>query len=197
MFFTPPCYKRREQAFTLSELLIALAILGLIATFTIPKVLQNVESNQKKAVFKETFAALSEIVYEGCISGAMDATNAGPYILNKLNASKICMNNATTEGCFPQNNVFGSEANEPGALLANGASIGGLSTVVGSIVIDWNGAAGPNDYAPTGYFVRVDQVAFKVNYSQLPFIDGAQTFKPCSLGPNWAEDQDFLNSIFP
>lgn len=48
------------KGFTLSELLVALAILGVIATFTIPKVLQSQQDNSKKAIAKEAAAMVSE-----------------------------------------------------------------------------------------------------------------------------------------
>ena len=50
---------RRHNAFTLAELLIALLILGVIATFTIPKVLQS-QQNSAYAAAKETFTMVSE-----------------------------------------------------------------------------------------------------------------------------------------
>lgn len=54
----------RQPGFTLAELLIALVILGLIATFTIPKVLQSQQSSKDKANAKEV---------AGMISGAYQA----------------------------------------------------------------------------------------------------------------------------
>lgn len=45
--------------FTLAELLIALAILGVIATFTIPKVLSSQQDSQAKAVAKDIAATIS------------------------------------------------------------------------------------------------------------------------------------------
>ena len=51
---------RNRSGFTLSELLIALGVLGLIASFTIPKVLQSVGNAQKKAIAKEAAAILSQ-----------------------------------------------------------------------------------------------------------------------------------------
>lgn len=51
--------KRSSFAFTLAELLIALAILGVIATFTIPKILQTQQDNRFKALGKEAAATIS------------------------------------------------------------------------------------------------------------------------------------------
>lgn len=49
-----------SPAFTLAELLIALSILGVIATFTIPKVLQGQQNGQYKAMAKEVAGMVSE-----------------------------------------------------------------------------------------------------------------------------------------
>lgn len=50
-----------HQGFTLAELLIALGLLGVIATFTIPKILnENTLDNSYNAVVKEEVGAISE-----------------------------------------------------------------------------------------------------------------------------------------
>ena len=49
----------KQNAFTLAELLIALLILGVIATFTIPKVLQSQQSSQHKTTAKEAASMVS------------------------------------------------------------------------------------------------------------------------------------------
>jgi len=48
-----------KQGFTLAELLIALAILGVIATFTIPKVLQTQQNQKFNAIGKEAASMIS------------------------------------------------------------------------------------------------------------------------------------------
>lgn len=51
--------RTKRKAFTLSELLIALAILGVIATFTIPKILQAQQDQQFNASVKEAIGMVS------------------------------------------------------------------------------------------------------------------------------------------
>ena len=48
------------KGFTLSELLVSLAILGLISAFAIPKVLSAVGDGATKAIIKEAFSTISE-----------------------------------------------------------------------------------------------------------------------------------------
>lgn len=70
--------------FTLAELLIALAILGIIATFTIPKVLQTNQDNKYKATAKEAAALIGQAyqVYlqDNGYSTEMVGTDLTPYI---------------------------------------------------------------------------------------------------------------------
>jgi len=50
---------RRKSGFTLAELLIALGILGVIATFTIPKILYSGSSGKMTAIAKEVASMIS------------------------------------------------------------------------------------------------------------------------------------------
>ena len=51
---------KQKFGFTLAELLIALLVLGVIATFTIPKVLSSQQSNEWKSSAKETVSMVAE-----------------------------------------------------------------------------------------------------------------------------------------
>jgi prepilin-type N-terminal cleavage/methylation domain-containing protein len=51
---------RSLQGFTLSELLVSLAVLGLIAAFAIPKVLTAVGESSSRAIGREAFGMISE-----------------------------------------------------------------------------------------------------------------------------------------
>lgn len=140
------------NGFTLAELLIALAILAEIATFTIPKILTSQQNSQKASVFKETISSLNSIVYMGMIQGAISPSNFGTYILSQVNAVKLCPNNAATEGCFTQTDGTAAEGTSPGFVLPNGATLAGFENCCDNgggawnngVVVDWNGAAGPN-----------------------------------------------------
>ena len=54
--------KMPRPAFTLTELLIALTVLGLIATFTIPKLLNNYQYSQANAIAKEAASSVNQAI---------------------------------------------------------------------------------------------------------------------------------------
>ncbi len=74
----------RQLGFTLAELLIALAILGVIATFTIPKLLSSQQNSQKVAAAKEVAAmiggAYQQAASAGALSASFNASNLTPYM---------------------------------------------------------------------------------------------------------------------
>lgn len=78
------CLKRSGQAFTLAELLIALAILGVIATFTIPKVLQTQQDSRWNAMAKEAAGTISSAyaayVHDNGSSTLMTPADLKPYL---------------------------------------------------------------------------------------------------------------------
>ena len=60
----PQATSHKPQAFrlgfTLSELLVSLAVLGLIAGLTVPSIVASVEKSKKRTQFKETFQVIEE-----------------------------------------------------------------------------------------------------------------------------------------
>jgi prepilin-type N-terminal cleavage/methylation domain-containing protein len=79
-----PCHSLAWSGFTLAELLIALAILGVIATFTLPKVLQSQQNNQYKTIAKEAAGMLSgsyqAYQVQNIATGATGSSNLTPYM---------------------------------------------------------------------------------------------------------------------
>lgn len=73
-----------KRGFTLAELLISLAILGVIATFTIPKLLtvqQNQQNNAKaKEVAMMIAGAFQQAQVAGAVSSTMRSTDLTPYM---------------------------------------------------------------------------------------------------------------------
>lgn len=74
----------RVSAFTLAELLIALVILGVIATFTIPKVLQSQQSSKARSVAKEAAATVSQAfqmyTMKNTVSASTKFADLTPYM---------------------------------------------------------------------------------------------------------------------
>jgi prepilin-type N-terminal cleavage/methylation domain-containing protein len=81
--------RKHEQGFTLAELLIALAIIGVIATFTIPKVLQSTGSNKNAAVAKEIASTLAEAWTTVRLNSGIAAATKAEAITTGLNYVKI------------------------------------------------------------------------------------------------------------
>lgn len=124
-------FKGTQSGFTLAELLLALVILGVVAMFTIPKILSVQNDSQRKAVFKETYSTVITIVYQGLQQGELPRTspNMYDYLSSKINAVKLCDTHAYNQGCWPQNSDCpwaGSETAEQGMVLASGATITGI-----------------------------------------------------------------------
>lgn len=74
----------RRVGFTLAELLISLAILGVIATFTIPKVLNSSQDQTAQSIAKEAAGMIAEAYQTYKIENTVDASfgiwDLTPYI---------------------------------------------------------------------------------------------------------------------
>jgi type II secretory pathway pseudopilin PulG len=81
-------------------LLIALGIIGLIATFTIPSVIKNIDEAQNNAKAKETISILSELTAEAMMSGVNRGVDFPNFVASKLNTERVCLTAAPTDGCL-------------------------------------------------------------------------------------------------
>jgi prepilin-type N-terminal cleavage/methylation domain-containing protein len=110
---------KKKFGFTLAELLIALAVLGIVATFTIPKIIISQQNNKYNAIAKEAAAAVSGAFQQYKATGAdlsvMNASALNSYInYLKLDTSTVIDN--VSPGT---SNNFSSA--DPCFELANGA----------------------------------------------------------------------------
>jgi len=134
------------RGFTLSELLVSLAVLGLISALTLPKIFTNVENLKKKAVFKETFMVLQKMY-------TTNYSNGGTYIraaqLGTINATRICGGISADDMVCETRTIEGEETdlNNQGFILPSGAHVWAFDPdrfSMDTLAIDWNGHAGNN-----------------------------------------------------
>jgi prepilin-type N-terminal cleavage/methylation domain-containing protein len=184
----------QKQGYTLSEILIALAILGICLAVSIPLLAQPRDQSQKKAVFKESINMLYEIMREGMASDELNTGNARTYFLNRLNAVKVCPEVQATDptktafggGCWTHPSADVAEVNdEAGVVLANGVTIAGFKdccdgppTGLGrwwnDVIIDWNGPKGPNVQGN-------DQLLVIMAYGSDGYITTPGNIAPCDI----------------
>jgi len=108
--------KRTRLGFTLSELLVSLSVLGLIAALTLPSIFNSVSAGKIKANQKEAIQAVQQMLYQGYMNGdfasitdwSFDSPNdpSIQYVTSKLNA-KNCPMGITTGGCTHNWNNYG------------------------------------------------------------------------------------------
>jgi prepilin-type N-terminal cleavage/methylation domain-containing protein len=135
--------------FTLAELLLALGILAIIATLTVPKLLNANKQVEHNARFKEAFATLQTVAYTANQTNELGNVSIASLFLKYINNAKFC-NNAQSEGCWPGSNSGTATAAAPALILHNGTIImdieGGTDATYyfDGVWIDVNGFDGPN-----------------------------------------------------
>jgi prepilin-type N-terminal cleavage/methylation domain-containing protein len=109
-----------KTGFTLAELLIALAILGVIATFTIPKVLVAQQSTKDKAVAKEAIAAIVGAYQAYGASNTPSASLSPKNLTPYLNYVRLDTSTANAFD-YPVSGTGSCDAGNPCIYLHNGA----------------------------------------------------------------------------
>lgn len=113
----------RAVAFTLAELLIALAILGVIATFTIPKVLVSSNNSKFNAIGKETAAMVSgayqAYLMEHTLTNTVSMADLTPY-MNYVSVDTANVNNIDR---IPGNTSIRCDTTNRCLRLHNGAAV--------------------------------------------------------------------------
>ena len=140
----------RKKGFSLAELLVVVGILGLIATFTVPTIIRNIEQAHEKAVAKETVATLHSALYalwqtSQLSTNPNDLANA---LASNLNVARHCI---PPHDCITDHNhaeLFKGDKHV--LILHNGAwiQVYGVSGHAGLgllFTLDFNGSAKPND----------------------------------------------------
>ena len=140
-----------KKAFTLTELLVSMAVLGLIATLTLPHMFMSADRAKKRAAFKEAYQALAQATHAAAMDGIVITRDIIPY----FNAQKVCMGNSLSEGCsqvdVSKPGQFKFQAEQAGVVLPSGVSIVGFNSVETNTVQD-TVVIGLEDFTQKEYF---------------------------------------------
>lgn len=161
-----PLTLKNKAGFTLSELLISLAILGLIATFTLTKVLKSSNDVATRATGREAIATLSQVLFagwrDGSLTNASNLAEAEAYLDSKLAVAYSC----TTWDAPPCNHPYA--VGRKAYVLPSGVyisihdapnEVAWASGGVAHLIVDINGVAGPNqDPAALGSYTPGDDL---------------------------------------
>jgi prepilin-type N-terminal cleavage/methylation domain-containing protein len=124
-----PWLKRATRGFTLAELLIALTVLGVIASFTIPKILTSNNAVTEKSKWKEVYGAIAQVYHEGytqrTLVGGQSSSTVFNYFASKLNTVRICNSHLVNQGCAPGDGylLVNRTPSAPGFVKHNGAFV--------------------------------------------------------------------------
>lgn len=170
-------FREFKYAFTLAEVLITLGIIGIVASITIPILMNNVQDQQWKTAYKKAYSDLSQVMLSAKNNYdfvEMDGGNT-TFVKNNFDAlysyfkaTKYC-NNSTTEGCWVDTCSTLSDCSPAtGAGYAETSSWGFIDSsgrfwshyrATGQtylrIVVDTNGAKPPNSYGRDKWYFRI------------------------------------------
>ena len=194
-----------KKAFTLAEVLITLAILGIIAALTLPNLQYNI---QKQAMEKQTLKFYSQMYNAFAVNKAENATDSiyvedtASFIRKNFNVAQICENRTD---CFPEkyttvngsqtirtNDILNSAQNSTYA-LADGTVFQLKDIDSGSsgitVVFDVNGKKSPNKlgYDLWIFTVFPDGSIDDANITPELRLDGTTTELKNKLASNFTE----------
>ena len=106
---------KKKAAFTLAEVLITLAIIGVVAAMTIPTLIQNYQErswNTASTVFQRKLGeALTVMNTQGSLAGYQDTEDFVAELSKHMKISKICKNDDLMS-CFEDKVIWGAENEE-------------------------------------------------------------------------------------
>jgi prepilin-type N-terminal cleavage/methylation domain-containing protein len=178
----------KRKGFTLSELLVSLSVLGLIAALTLPSVFKSVKASKERAVWKETINALSTALRAGVDSGEItDTYSTVAYFKTHLVASEIRNSACPDAQPYPATTVC--------FRFHNGAVMNMIGGGHEFLYLDVNGAEGPNSGG-------VDRISLNWNPTQItgyaPFGSRQNPWpiRPGEILPSWNSDVALYKKIY-
>ena len=151
---------KKMFAFTLTEVLIVLSIIGVISALTVPTLINGYQKKAEVVQIRKVINDIESAIDMYITEEGKSKLSATPYykndinslIINKLKYVKSC--SANTTGCFATENYFSIDSSsnaqfkcsKTSYLLANSAAICMVKGTNGIITVnvDVNGPDGPN-----------------------------------------------------
>jgi prepilin-type N-terminal cleavage/methylation domain-containing protein len=159
----PQATSHKPQAFklgfTLSELLVSLAVLGLIAGLTVPSIVTSIEKTKTKAMAKSLLQATAEFFHTAYLNGEL-TDGADGYLLDtggvnhplmklaiqRMNPTTVCDSNKVSAACTPPDGDYYFRTS-PKLIFADGSvlTFHYKDNEYICLFVDYNGfKAGPN-----------------------------------------------------
>ena len=188
-------HKPQKLGFTLSELLVSLGVLGLIAGLTVPSIVASVDRSKNRAILKEDFQALSSIVQAGVLNGDFDSLTSWDivnqnginsltgYISSKLNSTQCLKGDFTFQGCN-RHTSYGDNTDDHNNhngrwVLPNGSRIKihsiSQTNTNGDVVFGIHSKANQSTFITTGS--NPDFIYVRCNLSQNTLFTNGLNFK--------------------
>lgn len=93
---------KTKSGFTLAEVLITLGIIGIVAAFTIPTLMQNIQDAQLKTTWKKEYSTLEQAskFYLQENSTFLNVSNYADALQPYLKIIKYCNTQSSAQGCW-------------------------------------------------------------------------------------------------
>lgn len=161
-----------RQGFTLTEVLLVITLIGIVAMETIPTLVQNIQNQELKAAYKKVYSTIDQatrmIMDEngGTLLGLCDDTDSNCLknkYLQSLSTIKSCNENTSkAQKCWHVDNyakylngTYYNDIDPAGVVLSNGSLVwiymaykycnnGSMDVNCAELKVDVNGFKGPN-----------------------------------------------------
>ena len=160
--------KNIKVAFTLSEVMLVLSIIGVIAALTIPGIIQSTNNKSNITMAKKVYSNLAQAVNllqeDGFKCDDAECSNLANTLATKMNVIKTCSNNATGNCWATSTDIKAGPSNTAslsGLILSSGAFLStdlkaGPTPATNIVAVDVNGAKGPNSGCKDIFYIGID-----------------------------------------
>lgn len=175
-----------KKGFTLSEVMLVLSVIGVIAALTIPGMIQNLQDRQYKVAYKKMYSSLSQATSQmvadngGTLKG-LYSTNLVDAYGNYLGYLRKCAPSETYGNCWAKqgefkylnNSIIVGWGNEPGIILRDGTYLfigndpGSCNHAFGTLFecatafVDVNGVKMPNKMGKDIFLIHIFEDSIK------------------------------------